>query len=270
MVRGILIVFVSIAVFLSGSAWAGSLEPSVGPSAADSQMYTLEQIYNRLNTGAAATKMGTFTEPSSGPTAGTMHTLDEIYNLAGLRAPVARTGQTLCYGEFGGILPSCTTGIGPGQDGDLKKGVAWPNPRFTDSNGTVTDNLTGLIWLKDANCTNFFSGDITGLNNRSWANALTAANLLASGRCGLTDGSTTGQWRLPNRRELFSLIDDNNFNPAFPTVHPFTGVQSNGYWSSTSYAGSPGYAWLVYLDDGRVNSVFKTGAYYVWPVRGGQ
>ena len=40
-----------------------------------------------------------------------------------------------------------------GSDGDLQKGVAWPNPRFTDNaNGTVTDNLTGLIWLKNANC----------------------------------------------------------------------------------------------------------------------
>jgi hypothetical protein len=37
-------------------------------------------------------------------------------------------------------------------------GVAWPNPRFTDnSDGTVTDNLTGLIWLKNANCTDKFN-----------------------------------------------------------------------------------------------------------------
>ena len=40
-----------------------------------------------------------------------------------------------------------------GDDGDLEKGITWPNPRFTDNGvGTVTDNLTGLIWLKDANC----------------------------------------------------------------------------------------------------------------------
>lgn len=52
-------------------------------------------------------------------------------------APVPKTGQT--------------TSFAPRDDGGLEKGVAWPNPRFTDnSNGTITDNLTGLIWLKNA------------------------------------------------------------------------------------------------------------------------
>ena len=50
--------------------------------------------------------------------------------------------------------------------------MAWPNPRFTDnSDGTVTDNLTGLIWLKDANC----------FGDRTWISALSDANGLASG-----------------------------------------------------------------------------------------
>ena len=53
-------------------------------------MYTLEQIYNRINNGTAANKKTEFTEPSSGPTAPTMHTLDDIYALAGLRAPVSK------------------------------------------------------------------------------------------------------------------------------------------------------------------------------------
>ena len=64
-----------------------------------------------------------------------------------------KTGQTTCYAT--------------GDDGDLEKGVAWPNPRFTDNgNGTVTDNLTGLIWLKNANCA----------VRQKLGNALTAAN----------------------------------------------------------------------------------------------
>ncbi len=54
-------------------------------------------------------------------------------------APVPRTGQTTSYAVR--------------DDGALQKGVAWPTPRFTDNNnGTITDNLTGLIWLKNANC----------------------------------------------------------------------------------------------------------------------
>ena len=75
---------------------------------------------------------------------------------------VAITGQTLCYDSLGDDV-SCA---GTGQDGQLRPGVAWPNPRFTDNNnGTVTDNLTGLMWLKDANC--------FGL--RTWAQALSDA-----------------------------------------------------------------------------------------------
>jgi len=54
-------------------------------------------------------------------------------------APMLKTGQTTSYAT--------------GDDGDLQRGIPWPNPRFTDNeDGTVTDNLTGLIWLKDANC----------------------------------------------------------------------------------------------------------------------
>ncbi len=108
-------------------------------------------------------------------------------------APVQKTGQTKCYDTRGGEIV-CS---GTGQDGEFQKGVAWPNPRFTDNNnGTVKDNLTGLVWLKDANCMSFFSGDSTGQNNRIRPNALTAANSLEYGYCGLTDGSIAGDWRL--------------------------------------------------------------------------
>ena len=48
---------------------------------------------------------------------------------------VGKTGQMTSYTE--------------GDDGDLERGVTLANPRFTDySDGTVTDNLTDLIWLK--------------------------------------------------------------------------------------------------------------------------
>ncbi|MFZ1827229.1 MAG: DUF1566 domain-containing protein [Candidatus Competibacteraceae bacterium] len=159
--------------------------------------------------------------------------------------PVPKTGQTTSYAA--------------GDDGDLEKGVAWPNPRFTDnSNGTVTDNLTGLIWLKNANC----------FGSINWANALADANTLATTACGLTDGSVAGDWRLPNVNELLSLIDRGRSAPALPSGHPFTGVQSSDYWSSTTTASNTG-AWLVYLGGGLVYALGKAGTYYVWPVRGG-
>ena len=117
------------------------------------------------------------------------------------------------------------------------------NPRFTDNaDGTVKDNLTGLIWLKDAGC----------LGYQTWTEALSNSNTLASGACGLTDGSVAGAWRLPNFKELQSLIDFGQYVPALPVGHPFSGVQSDTYWSSTTGAYLPDLAWIVSLYDGEV------------------
>jgi hypothetical protein len=166
---------------------------------------------------------------------------------AGAPAPVAKTGQTTLQAS--------------GDDGALQKGVATTGPRFTDnSNGTITDNLTGLIWLKQASCFGYLQ----------WSAALTAVSTLASGTCGLTDGSTPGQWRLPNLRELQSLLDYGTYGPALPTGHPFVSFQASYYWSSTSYALFPAdYAWLVNFYDGDVNGTGKSYNGYVIAVRGG-
>lgn len=238
-------IVIGLVLATAGMALAGSLNPGAGPTAAASQMYTLQQIYDRINNGAAATKMTTFTEPASAP-GSTMVTLDQLYTLASQRSRPPRTGQINFYG--------------PRDDGALKKGVVWPNPRFTDNgNGTVTDNLTGLIWLKNANC--------FGIQN--WFDALNAANTLNNGECGLTDDSAEGDWRLPNVRELHSLIDYGRVMPVLPSGHPFTGVQSNNYWTSTSNDIDV-FAWYVDLNSGQMSFTSKAQTYYVWPVRGGQ
>jgi hypothetical protein len=93
---------------------------------------------------------------------------------------------------------------------------------------------------------------------------------LVSGICGLTDGSETGDWRLPNVKELQSLIDFGNFNPALPTGHPFLNVQSTTYWSSTTLADDSDDAWFVLLSVGRTVASVKDNIRLVWPVRGGQ
>jgi len=98
---------------------------------------------------------------------------------------------------------------------------------------------------------------------------LTWCNDLASGSCGLSDGSSAGDWRLPNLYELESLRDMSRYDPALPSVNPFTNVQNGWYWSSTTYAPNTPFAWGVRLGDGSVSSLDKTSAYYVWPVRGG-
>ena len=70
-------------------------------------------------------------------------------------APVAKTGQTISYENY--------------DDGYYQKGVEWPSPRFNDNgDGTITDNLTGLIWLKNAAC----------FAIRTWFEALTDCHSL--------------------------------------------------------------------------------------------
>ena len=171
-----------------------------------------------------------------------------------------QTGQTKCYDPSGNTFNEIPC-AGTGQDGDKQMGATWPNPRFTDNgNGTVTDNLTGLIWLKNANC----------FDTKVWADALTAANTLASGACNLSDGSQAGQWRLPNRKELLSLIDRGRTQPGLPAGHPFTGVQGGNYWSSNTDASFSDFAWYVTSGSGGGYSNYKFYDYYVWPVRGGQ
>ena len=171
-----------------------------------------------------------------------------LQKIGKMRAGVPKTGQTTSYAT--------------GDDGDLEMGVEWPSPRFTDNeDGTVTDNLTGLIWLENADC----------FGPRDWWTALSDANGLASGSCELTDGSSAGDWRLPNVREMLSLIDYGVYDGlVLPDGHPFTGVQSSYYWSSTTTAYDTSDAWLVHLYRGLVDYVFKTDAWHVWPVRGGQ
>ena len=142
-------------------------------------------------------------------------------------APVEVAGQTTTYL--------------PGDDGDYQAGVPWPDPRFSDNeDGTVIDHLTGLVWLQDAAC-------ITNLN---WAAAIDATNSLGDGDCSLTDFSEPGDWRLPNVKELLSLVDYGNVAPALPDDHPFLGVLYNRYWSATTFAGHVPRAWSVHLQSG--------------------
>jgi Protein of unknown function (DUF1566) len=74
----------------------------------------------------------------------------------------------------------------------------------------------------------------------------------------------------PNVKQLQRLTDFGTFNPALPAGHPFSGVQSTYYWSSTTFAENLTVAWLVLLSDGSTDGDFKDDSNLVWPVRGGQ
>jgi len=191
-----------------------------------------------------------------GPPAPTMVTLQQIYDqVSGGPLEVATTGQTECYDDEGNVIP-CS---GTGQDGEYQFGVS-VNPRFTENgDGTITDNLTRLIWLQNAEC----------FGRRLWPDALSVASTLADGSCGLTDGSIAGDWRLPNVTELLSLLDRGEHNPALPSGHGFIGVATN-YYTSTSMDSDPSRAWYVGLPDGICGHTGDADVLHVWPVRGGR
>lgn len=171
-------------------------------------------------------------------------------------APVWKTGQHIIYY--------------PGDDGATQRGVSWPKQRFSaNGNDTVTDNLTGLIWTKDAAspgpqaCTPGTSMVMQEALN--FIRCLNANKYLGK-----------GDWRLPNRKELHTLTDYSEYGNALPAENPFIHVGGNdqgGYWSSTLDATIWHYdfAWSFGMDSGAINSSYRDYAdFYVWPVRGGR
>jgi hypothetical protein len=180
--------------------------------------------------------------------------LMRMWPVRGQSTVVARTGQKQCYDLFGRPVGCAHTG----QDGEVQAGVPWPDKRFMDNgDGTVTDKLTGLIWLKNGNA----------FGTRTWDQALSDCNSLATGSHGLTDGSKAGDWRLPNINELRSLEDYGQHTPAIPAGHPFTNVRSSLCWSSTTVASAPGLARFLFIGIGSCVWDHKNVLLGVWPVR---
>jgi hypothetical protein len=121
---------------------------------------------------------------------------------------------------------------------DIKHVIVIPD-RFEDNDdGTITDNLSGLIWQ-----------NIQPSNTMSWEEALDyAAALTLAGK---------SDWRLPNIKEIQSLNDESLFEPSFNRSY-FSNVVSGNYWSSTTTQNSILKAWDINLDYGIVSYNYKT------------
>ena len=147
------------------------------------------------------------------------------------------------------------------------EGVTWPSPRFNDNgNGTVTDNLTGLMWTKDANAPG--PSACSPGTNMTWQSTLDYVKCLNN-----NNYLDYGDWRLPNLKELRSLVDYSNNRYSLPPDHPFINVITTDYsyyWSSTTAAGNTSSAWTLFMPNAAIVSQPKTGSDYVWPVRAGQ
>jgi hypothetical protein len=172
-----------------------------------------------------------------------------------------RTGQSSCSDPSGSSWET-TPCFGLRVDGDLRRGLPWPYPRFTDnSDGTIVDNLTGLLWLKNADCQDWVWGD--------WSSAVAFARTLSSGECGLTDGSADGDWRLPNVLELQSLLHGEAvLQHVWLLDQGFVVVRDAYYWTSTTRASATHHAYVVNLSDSTVVTTGKQAHLPLWPVRG--
>ncbi len=170
--------------------------------------------------------------------------------------------------------------------------------RYDDNNdGSVTDCRTGLIWLKNANCTAVSGGIDNSLGMLSWTDAVKWAAGLRSPLCGLTIWADNEEWRLPTKTEWMAMVEyarkHNRLNPLAPYIpaltdatgtapwtanpdgtgvgdHAFNYVASFYYWTGTEVPGSSNQAWGLNLYDGSVLPGPKTDLLFVWPVRGGR
>lgn len=160
-----------------------------------------------------------------------------------------RTGQTITYAI--------------GDDGDLREGIALPMPRLiANADATLTDKLTGLVWAPEAGASTF--GSCTG-GPRTWQEALDYISCLNTNNyLGHND------WRLPNRKELRSLIHYGQSNIAdWLNVQGFINANPGEYWSSTTYALSQDTAWSVDMVSGEMGVSNKSTYLNLLPVRAG-
>jgi len=159
--------------------------------------------------------------------------------------------------------------------------------RYADNgDGTVTDNLTGLMWEKKSDNGDIHDQDTT----RTWStgspykgngqayDAFLTTGLNVAGFAGAKD------WRLPTFAELGTILLPEDYpcatNPCVPAAFntsctagcastACSCTRSYYYWSATTGAGYSDYAWILYFNGGGASNGLKTSYYYVRAVRGG-
>ncbi len=168
-----------------------------------------------------------------------------------------RTGQTKCYDASGKVI-SCDGATCPGQDSKYATGCP-SEGRFVDNeDGTVTDNCTGFMWQKDTADVDR-DGRSTIDDHAGWCDSLTyCENLSFAGH---------DDWRLPNIRELQSIVD---YGLSEQAIDPVFSAESDFYWSSTPQDLFPFCAWGVIFNVGYTFAIHSENELrLVRAVRGG-
>lgn len=245
----------------TGSGNYSFWDPVNKPNSMDVNNASNAYTYTNISLTVNATGTGTTINGNASP--------QTFSNITGtVIAPyvyLPQTGQTI-------TVPLNVTSI-TGADGNVHAGIPWavapnggstaPNPRFTDNGCDITDNLTGLIWVKDLSTVN--SGE-----SLNWNTSLSTA------AAGTWCSQTAGTWRVPNINELASLINygvgnqtTNWLNAAIASGGAgFSNVQANYYWSSSSSATYASNALILDMSLGFISSNNKGIKYWLIPVRG--
>ena len=179
-----------------------------------------------------------------------------------------KSGSVRLLGTARDVSRTCAT------EENRKGFVKWPAPRFTNVEGTtpvsgsvVVDHLTGLMWTVDSN-TPGPAACVPGVTKTLKGAIDYIACLNTNGYLGYKD------WRLPNRKEIFSLTDYEQAVPApWLSAQGFSNVQEfycYDYWLSAMDTTSKDMGIFADMGYGVVYYSDKSLSYYVWPVRTGK
>ena len=132
----------------------------------------------------------------------------------------------------------------------------WPNSRYElHGDATVTDTKTGLMWMR---CSLGQTYEVDGVycqgdaSRHDWYSALEAANNYSI--------SGYADWRLPNIKELRSIVAYDRYDPAInQEIFPNS---EYSYWSASPYASNSNYSWLIYFAYGDDGSSRRDEDYY--------
>ena len=147
-----------------------------------------------------------------------------------------------------------------------------PDSAFLDhNNGLITDVRTGLVWRK---CTEGQSGEACSEGERgdsrfTWKEALQHVKAV-----NVNSSDAYSDWRLPNKKELESIIENSCVAPSINTnffyIFPSRSFYADAnYWTSTTVAGDPAAAWIALFQYGAVAQGKKSDKFFIRLVRGG-
>ena len=250
------------------SVKTGSLVVLNGSGSSDADDDPLTYIWSfTSNPGSATLSNSTAVNPTFTPSVDGTYVLSLVVNDGTVDSaadtvaintvtpvPLPDTGQTTCYDAAGNVI-NCS---GTGQDGEYPMNAM----SFTDNgDGTITDNVTGLMWPKQNDGVAYNWYEASGIYNATY-------NPTSIDVCGSLNAGGYTDWHLPSAIELMSIAMHESYNPAIDTKY-FPNIVAHSHISSTPGA-RLSTSWSVSYYLGGAQAVGKIHDGYVHCVRGNQ